>query len=198
MARRRAGFTLLEVMAAVAVLGLVTVYLARAASEGFGVEGDARRRLQASLLADRVLTELETGWAAGNPVEPGSHEEELEGYRVAVDVEPFDAAAVGLDLAALEQAPGEVPGRSARLPGSTPDLLAPASRGRPAPLSRVSVIVAWPEGAEEQSVARSSFVFDRTAAEPLLESLGGAQGPGAAGAPDGPDAAPPPDEEIPQ
>ena len=61
--RRDGGFTLLEVMAAVAILAIAYISLGSGGMQGLQHEGEARRKLQASLLADSVLSEIEAGIA---------------------------------------------------------------------------------------------------------------------------------------
>jgi prepilin-type N-terminal cleavage/methylation domain-containing protein len=169
--RQRAAFTLLEVMAAVAVLGLVYVVIARSAIEGLMWEGEAQRRLRASLLADRVLAELEGGLRAGGAPQLGRSELDEDGFAVLVEVTPFDPLALG--LAALFEAlpeghalaPRERPG------GTPPALLAPPSRGGAPALVSVYVRVAWTEGISEQAVTRTTFFFDPLAAAPELGAL---------------------------
>ena len=56
-AERQSGFTLLEVMAAVLVLGLLYTVLASAAMRGLRSEGTDRRRADAEMIADRELTD---------------------------------------------------------------------------------------------------------------------------------------------
>ena len=72
--KRRAelGLTLLEVMAAVALLGILYAYLAKAASQGILTAGDSRWRLEASMLADDELVKLERQMLEGAPLETGS------------------------------------------------------------------------------------------------------------------------------
>ena len=90
--RRSPGFTLLEVLAAVAVLGIVYVVVAQGAIEGLQTQGDAGRRLRASLLADRTLSELELAVAAGAAPEIGETQASEEDFAVVVEVAPFDLA----------------------------------------------------------------------------------------------------------
>ncbi len=59
VSRSTPAFTLLEVLAAVAILGIVYVVLADVAMQGLFAEGRAKRRLEASLKADLHLSELE-------------------------------------------------------------------------------------------------------------------------------------------
>ena len=64
---RQRGFTLLEVLAAVAILGILYVVLADVAMQGLLSEGRSRRRLEASLLADQALSDIEIEMASGGP-----------------------------------------------------------------------------------------------------------------------------------
>jgi prepilin-type N-terminal cleavage/methylation domain-containing protein len=178
------AFTLLEVLAAVAVFGLVYVVVARAAIEGLGVEGDAGRRLRASLLADRVLGEIETGIAAGAAPPPGRSELEEEEYQVQVEVTPLDPAALGLAPALVaperegsargRRRPGEgsaLDSGAAPRGGEAPSLFEPTPGADASPLLQIQVRVAWLEGAVPQQVSRTTFAFDLAAAAPLLEGL---------------------------
>ncbi len=94
---RARGFTLLEVLVAVALLGLVVSVLAQSAIQGMSYEGDASRRLRASLLADRELARIEAGLKLGTPPQPGHQEsQEAEEFRLSVDVQPLDLAQAGI------------------------------------------------------------------------------------------------------
>jgi prepilin-type N-terminal cleavage/methylation domain-containing protein len=160
---RRRGFTLLEVLAAVAVLGIVYVVVARAAIQGLQVEGDASRRLRASLLADRVLNDLELAMAAGSAPPVGRTEADEEDFAIVVEVTPFDVATL-LESARLEAA-------ATSAPSSPLALLAPSARGAAAPLLSIGVRVSWIEGVIEQEVTRTSFAFDREAVSTQLEAI---------------------------
>jgi prepilin-type N-terminal cleavage/methylation domain-containing protein len=175
VASRRRGFTLLEVLVAVALLGLVVSVLAGSAIQGMGYEGDASRRLRASLLADRALWQVEASLKLGAPPAP-SHEEAVEGeeFRVTVDVQPLDLSQAG--LGALLAPPAEAQG------GAPQDPAAAAQAAALMPLFQVFVRVAWTEGLLEREVTRSTFAFDGTAAAQALgaaEGQSGAQQPGA-------------------
>jgi prepilin-type N-terminal cleavage/methylation domain-containing protein len=163
---RRVGFTLLEVMAAVAVLGLVYVVVARGAMQGLQTEGDAGRRLRASLLADRVLNDLEVELAAGEAPRVGETETSEEDFTVTVEVRPFDVA--GLLQAGLQE--DEAP--AAATTGF--QLLQPSVRAGVPILLTIAVRVAWIEGVSEREVTRSSFAFDAEAAAPLLAGVAAA------------------------
>ena len=162
---RSPGFTLLEVLAAVAVLGLVYVVVARGAIQGLQTEGDAGRRLRASLLADRTLNELELALAAGSAPRVGESESSEEEFAVVVEVTPFDVASL------LEAATSEAdrPAASA----ASLELLKPSVRGGAPTLLSIVVRVAWIEGISAQEITRTSFAFDAEAAAPLLETIPG-------------------------
>ncbi|MEN8184880.1 MAG: prepilin-type N-terminal cleavage/methylation domain-containing protein [Myxococcota bacterium] len=151
------GFTLLEVLVAVAVLGLLYTVLAGVALQGLRAEGESTRRLDASLLADRTLTSLEVELSAGVPPEAGRREEEVEPFLVVTEVTPFD-------LPLLIEAP-EGLRKPASLFGNAPGTSL---------LRRIDVTVSWTEGSEEQSVLRTTFGLDRDAAAPLLEDAAAA------------------------
>jgi prepilin-type N-terminal cleavage/methylation domain-containing protein len=168
---RRQGFTLFEVLAAVAILALSVTLLARGAIQGMGYEGDASRRLAASLIADQLLFEVESGLAAGAIPEVGRQESENSNddeFTRVVEVAPLELATLG--MADLFLPPGEESG-TAPARGSTPlpDLLL------------VTVRVSWEVGLVEQAVTRTSFAYDATAA---IEALAAA-GTGSEGEPDG-------------
>ena len=155
----RAGFTLLEVMAAVVILGLVYVVLARGAMQGLQTEGDASRRLRASLLADRILNGMELSLAQGSAPTLGQTETIEDEFTVVTEVNPFDVATL------LEDATGEPVSSASEL-----ELLKPTRGGTPMVLS-ITVRVAWTEGISEQQVTRDSFAFDLDAATPLLAPI---------------------------
>lgn len=159
MSDRRRGFTLFEVMAAVAVLGFAVTMLARGAIAGMGYEGDASRRLAASLIADRALFEVESAFALGAVPEVGRQESETEDeFRLAVEVAPLDPAALGIGALFTSD------------PAAADPAQAPAAQGNAPTLLLVSVRVAWTEGLAEQAVTRTTFAFDATAAAAALGS----------------------------
>ena len=191
-ARAARAFTLLEVMAAVAMFGLVYVLIARAAIDGLGVEGDAQRRLRASLLADRALAEIEAGVRAGVTPRLGRSEFEEGDYAVSLDVDPLDPAALGLETLLTPPPEGSALTPSGR--SSIPSLFARTPRGGSPPLLTVQLRVTWAEGATTQQVTRTTFLFDPLAAAPLLEGL---PGPGDEAGP-GRDSSPPPAGDEPE
>jgi len=159
MRRSDAGFTLLEVMAAVAVIAIVFTILARAANEGVRSQGISKRRFEASLLADQVLSDIEAQMAAGTAPEIGRTEIEEGRYAVVVDVTPFDLASV--IPASAETAADEI---------GIPQPAAPSAGTGPAAsaVRAIEIEVAWIEGADEFRVTRSSYGFDLASIQSLL------------------------------
>ena len=177
MPDRRRGFTLFEVMAAVLVLGVIFSVLASVTIEGLRAEGDSRRRLEASLLADEVLGDLEGQLLAGVFPEVGSSEREMGDYRVTVDVEPFDPSPY---LALESQA--ETTTRSIGQRESEPQsLLEPPASGEPSLIRSFEVVVHWSEGFDEHAVRRTTFAYDVAALAPLVEAGAGATGDAGSG-----------------
>lgn len=147
--RSRRGFTLLEVMAAVVLLFFVVTYLAQAQMSGLAHEGDAARRMRASLLADRLVTELEAAMAGGEDVPVGITETEEDELRGVTEVAAVDPASLGLD--ALLAATGE----STEIVKPQWEVLDAEVGG----LRSASVRVRWTEGADEREVTRTTFLF---------------------------------------
>ncbi len=155
MTRAERGFTLLEVLAAVAVIGFAFTMLARANISALRAEGLAERRLMASLLADRILTELEASMAEGGAPPLGEREYSQEDFLVRLEVTPL--------ILALPDADADGGGES---DGSS--LLAP---GAASPLRILDLSLAWPVPGGEQRITRRTFAFDRTASASALRSL---------------------------
>jgi prepilin-type N-terminal cleavage/methylation domain-containing protein len=174
--RASRGFTLLEVLAAVAILAIAYSTLGASGIQGLQHEGEARRRIEASLAADAVLGEIEGALEAGSAPELGEEQREQDGLRITVSVEPFVLAVPEAERdggkrigRARSRLGGDAAARPEPLPG--PSLLGGDARGPGAasPLRRIAVRVAWDEGFGEQSVTRTTFALD---AEAASESLG--------------------------
>jgi len=177
---RRAGFTLIEVLAAVALLGILYAVLARVAIEGLRAEGESERRLEASLLADERVNDL-----FGAPLPAVGHAETQEGdFAISLDVAPF-------------QVP---PQWSPADPEATPPLLlAPGPGGGSEALRTVQLTISWIEGANERHVTRTLYLLDFERVSALAASAP-AETPAATGAlpePDA-DAPPPPPPQAPE
>jgi prepilin-type N-terminal cleavage/methylation domain-containing protein len=159
MKRIRAAFTLLEVMAAVAVVAIVFSTLARVASEGLRSQGISKRRLEASLLADSQLSEIEIQLAGGIAPEIGESELEEGPFMIIVRVTSFD-----IGSAIPESGFGDAdPSSEATLAGVLGDEVSP--------IRAIEVAVTWLEGLDEYSVIRNTFGIDQVA----LEALAGAE-----------------------
>ena len=179
---RRRGFTLLEVLAAVAVLAIVYTVLAGSAMQGLANEGESYRRLQASLIADRYLAGIEAGLAAATP-ELGVTESEEGDFAVAVETRPFDLAALAAAAQDTEGVRGARPTGGEAVGGGVPFQLLVAPRdGTPPPLVEIQIAVRWLEGNQEQMVTRTTFAADQRVLAPLTGALGGEEKtPGADG-----------------
>lgn len=182
------GFTLFEVLAAVAILGILYIVLADIAISGARFEGEAKRRLRAALLADQALGDLERSFALGAAPPVGSNESEEGDFTIASEVRAFDLAGFAATLAAAE-------GEDARAGAGAqpPALLAVPAQGPP-PIVEIEVVVGWIEGNTPLEIRRLTYGFDRNAAGGLLEGLPGPEdGPEGTGegAALGPGGAPP-------
>jgi len=171
MRRSDAGFTLLEVMASVAVLAIVFTTLARVANQGLQSQGISKRRLEASLLADAVLADIEVQIAEGTAPEIGRTESEEGRYAVVADVSAFD-------LAGAIPVPAEAPGTELGLGVPTQPAAGASSIG--SAVRAIEIAVTWTEGMHEYRVIRSSYGFDLASVQELLDARAeGAPPPGA-------------------
>jgi prepilin-type N-terminal cleavage/methylation domain-containing protein len=182
-ARARAGFTLFEVMAAVLVLGIVYAVLAQAAIRGLRSEGISRRRVEASLIADRFLADLESQVELGEVPVSGQNQQDVDVYHVDVRVESFDPTPMLDTIAQIEKQRSrperrknnanqtkansmEVGAETTAQP--TEDLLAKPRPGQDGRLRRIDVAVTWQDGDREERVLRTTFAFDTTGLEELF------------------------------
>jgi len=170
---------LLEVLAAVALVGLLYTELARAAMQSLRAEGEAERRLQAMFVAEQILQEIEEQALLGTAPPIGHQESERDEFRVVIDVNPLDVMA---PLAA-----SNTDTRNPLLQYNGPSLLTPQRFSGDPPLRRIDFSVAWQEGVIERSIRRTTFALDRTAAESILAEI----------APQASKTTPPPDESPP-
>lgn len=149
------GFTLLEVLAAVAILGGLYVVLAGVAMQGLRAEGESRRRLEASLLADHHMSELEIQLEAGTVPELGTTESEEDDFQIAVEVKPFEAPIPLGEDAAEGDEEGDAAAASAL-----------------EALRTIEVKISWLEGDQERSVLRTTYGFDRQAVTEIFGAAG--------------------------
>jgi len=184
---RTLAFTLLEVLAAVAILALVYTVLARIGIQSFRAEGGADRRLRASLLADEVLAEIEGQVEMGSALPLGEKDAKQGEFTVHVRVSPAEikipppsqAAAQRLEAAEKRSSDGSAgnffPGHS----------FFQAEEGVPPPGRRIEVRVSWTEGAMEPSVVRETYALDPSVAAGRIGALDAMETKEQAGAVDG-------------
>ncbi len=204
---RKAGLTLLEVLGAVALLGILYTALAGSAIEGLRSEGESRRRLEASLLVDDRLTQLELSLASGVTPPIGTDEQEVDGFTVATDVRPFELPPRPEADEARAEPTSLAAKRAAARAKDAPSLFAPPrGAAAPAALLSVEIVVRWQEGIFQREVRRRTYAVDATAVEAAFEALAEFQGErppeeptgeAAEGQPQEQPGAPLPDFEIP-
>ena len=155
MKRRTDGFTLLEVLAAVAILGIWFTVLASVAIQGLRAEGTNERRIRASLLADTVLSEIELMLAKGE-VPAETSEDERDDFQVLIEAVPLAEVEIGDSAADLR---GML---AAELPPLNQSIYA------------IHIVVSWLEAEDEQKLTRSTYGWDMAT---LVEGLGAADLP---------------------
>lgn len=149
---RTRGFTLIEVMGAVLVLGLLFTWLASVAMVGLRSEGTDRRRADADLIADLELTTIEASVSAGQMPKDGRSERDEEPYRVFVEIAPIDV----LSLLPAPLAKDIAQESDPRAPSVLHD-----ERGE-SRVRRVSVVVEWDEAGEPAQVERTTYAYDKS------------------------------------
>lgn len=153
----RAGFTLLEVLGAVAILGISYIMLATASIQGLQAIGQSQRRIEASLLADQTLVELEIETETGQLLDPRI--ESWESGPFEVEIEILDLSEIhegivdsGADAGLLEYLGIEANGAFA--PYRESNLLLGYLR-------EIHIRVRWLDGADELDVTRTAFIYDQ-------------------------------------
>lgn len=179
MRRAERGLTLLEVLGAVALLGILYTVLAGNAIEGLRSEGESRRRLEASLLADERMASIELELASGVAPPLGDRSDEEDGFTVETRVRPFEPPPA--PPPAGPQQPHSLAARRAEARQKpAPSLFsAPASPAVPSPLRTIEVVVRWQEGLDAREVRRTTYALDGEATSELFASVGGGARPAA-------------------
>jgi len=160
----RSGFTLIEVMAAAVILSLVVLALTTATRRMTLAEGDARRRADAALIADRLLAELEENALRGAAVQLGKREQEEGIFLATIEVTPLDPALLALASGSPE--PAEPVASPAASAAATGWLAAPSAAENP-PVLQASVLVTGIDGVFAEGVTRTTFFLNPVALEAL-------------------------------
>lgn len=174
MRRAERGLTLLEVLGAVALLGILYTVLAGSAIEGLRSEGESRRRLEASLLADERLAAIELSLDSGSVPPTGSASEEEDGFTVMTEVSAFEPPPAREPARSASGKPRSLAARRAAASSAeAPSLFEkPASPTTPPALRTIEVTVRWEEAGEEREVRRTTYALDAAAAEELFALVG--------------------------
>jgi len=170
----RAGFTLIEAMAAAIILAFVVIWLTGTVGDMNRREGDARRRADAALYADRLLAEIEDGATRGAPVQIGKREAADGIYQATIEVTALDPTLLPPEITGSEE--------SARGPARDPGaaaggwLSSPSAQANP-PVLQASVRVVGKDGVFEAGVTRTTFFLNPAALQTLEEAGGDDQEP---------------------
>jgi general secretion pathway protein I len=100
---RAAGFTLLEVMVALAVMSIVLVSVYRMHSQSLTMNAAARFYTQAPLLAQSKMAAFETLSAKGFPEDSGDFGEQFPGYSWKVSQKDVTSEVLGTVAGDLKQ-----------------------------------------------------------------------------------------------
>jgi hypothetical protein len=157
------GFTLFEVLGAVALLALVYGTLSAVAIQGLRSEGESRRILEASLLADWELSQVEIQIEQGLLPEVGVTESEEEPFTLTWEVAGFrpPLGDGNADPNGLSSWPQSGDGASLFDDSDSPE----------ASFLQVQLRVSWLEGEHERSVSRVTYAVDEGAALNLMAKL---------------------------
>ncbi len=176
------GLTLLEVLAAFLIFSIVFTVLVGTSQTAVHSQGLALRRLEASLLADEVLADLEV--QIQQQLTPILADDIIrDPFEIEVTSGPFAAPAPTAGAPATAATPADGDALSLADAGSGAAMLA-ASFPEAAPfLLRYDVVVRWLEAEGPQEVGRTTFAFDWETASVALADLfavaGGGLGPDA-------------------
>jgi prepilin-type N-terminal cleavage/methylation domain-containing protein len=156
------GFTLFEVLGAVAILAIVYTTLSTVAIRGLRLEGESRRMLEASLLADWELSAFELELEAGAAPEIGITTTEMEdGFTVTWEVTPLQTAIFENSSKQDRDARASIPaGQSLQVPAGQSG----TTKDGEVPFLQVALKISWFEAGNERSVTRVIFAVDEDAA----------------------------------
>jgi hypothetical protein len=170
--RHRRGLTLLEVLAAFLIFTMVFTVLMGSSQTAVHHQGLAHRRLEANLLADQLLADLEVQMQMRTtpilPEELSSDPFEMEVREAGFGPDPGDGPAADLgDPGELDLASGDIM-----------SLLALEMPEAAKFLKRYDIEVRWQEAEGPERISRTTFGFDWQSASAELAALrpGGLEG----------------------
>lgn len=169
--RRTSGLTLLEVLAAVMIFAMVMSVLVGTSSNAVHHVGLSARRLEADLVANNLVADLEIQINQDNapPIEDDDYTDEPYSIRITT-------TGLGPTQSGPASAPGFTPVSVAA--GGTDEALSLLQTALPAivgHLRQYDVEVSWFERSGVQRVQRTTFAFDWQAAQtdlaPLIQAV---------------------------
>ena len=167
--RRHNGFTLIEVMCAAVILALAVATITGIVKNAQLGEGHARRQAEASMLADRLLAELEETAAQGAALQPGTRDVSDGIFSAKIEVAAFDPTALeelGGDGGSTAKKDSGSQARQSDVAAAGGWLATPEAEANP-PVYQVTLHVAWDEGASATQVTRTSFFLNPVALKAL-------------------------------
>ena len=149
----------MEVLGAIAILGISYTMLATSSIDGLRLIGESTRRSDASLLADRLLADIELMAEIGQPIYVGFDEQEEDPFTVVVEI---------LDLAEEFAGSSRYAESEDLLEFLAAEANGPFSEFRDSNwllgyLREVHIRVQWQEGAKEITVSRTAYIYDQQA-----------------------------------
>jgi prepilin-type N-terminal cleavage/methylation domain-containing protein len=165
----RAGFTLLEVLAAALILALWFGALATSSFSALRAEGENFRLLEAGMLADLHLARALASTMEGT-IPKDEETQSAEGaYEIVTRFGGFGQVNTKLgELAQRDDIEPALPGGDS-IPGMK-QLLGAEMPGILRHVRSIKVIVIWQEGQRKRRAERVTFVFDAEAAAEIYES----------------------------
>ena len=157
------GLTLLEVLAAVMIFAMVMTVLVSTSSNAVHHVGVSARRLEADLVVDSLLAELEV--------------QIKQGLAPPIDKEEFISEQYSIRMVMTDLVPAE---QNAAVGGAL-SLVASALPEVVGYLKQYDIEVSWIEPRGAQSVRRTTFAFDWQSAQAELATLIDAAGSAASG-----------------
>ncbi len=165
--RSEAGLTLLEVLAAVMIFAMVMTVLIGTSTSAVHHIGVSSRRLEADLVADNLLSELEIQIKQGTA--PAIEEEEFT--REQFSVRMWRTAILPDQSGDASDAATGLAGAGASAGGDIVMLLGSALPEVAGHLMQYDIDVSWLEQNGPQSVTRTTFAFDWQAAQAELAAF---------------------------